>query len=643
MSFVPSTRPDWTESIPWAISARTAGAAFKNSGVSFDVAIADLPFQLACSTDHPYQRQTADWKKTQLDTSKEPGEQTLNEGYWLRSQNSWHMGSGINFYEPSSAPDTEYRSAASVGIDPWTLGQLTLQHSMTKDASATTTGAYVAGAVIGGADAYFANTDGTLTRRASSVTTTYTGSTALVGVPAIAGGTVLVGASGQIYQGSAAGTSVASMGFTGVTGTLTPYWVKSRIIAVNGTSLYELTLASTAALSGASWSYTHPDSNWTWTSVTETVDAILAAGYSNGIGAIYRFSLEDAASGEVPMLGQAYQISEFPAGEQVYAIKAYLGKYIAIGTSLGVRIGIITGATSISPTVIQYGPLTIKSTQPVRCLTARDSYVYAGITSDLDGSSGTARIDLQAEVTQGSLRFPWAYDANTHSTDTVQSVAIYGASSRVVVGTSLGRYLQSGMMYEPSGYVLSGKVRFATTEPKAFRLARIRSQLPTLTKIQLDTVAANGSDEFIINLSSINADNDVTIDRPQGQFEYLSFKLTLQSDDTHTLTPTLESLTIKAVPAPARQEEIQIPLLCYNSERDRYGNAYGAEDSTFARDRFLALKALENASAVVSYQDFTTNESVQVQIEQVSFTRVTPPVRGSSNFGGTLMLTVRVL
>lgn len=642
MSFVPSTRPDITESIPGVISARMAGAAFRNSGTAFDVAIGDIPFLLACSEQRPFQRQTASWKKQQFDTSKEPGEQTLNEGYWLRSQNSWHHGSGINFYEPTADPDTEFRSTLSMGVDPWTLGQVTLQHSVDKLATATTS-CYVAGAVVAGVDTFFANTDGTLSRRAASVTTPYTGSTSLVGPPVIGGGHVYVGANAQMYSGLTTGTTVASMTYTGATGTLQPYWVKSRLMATNGPSVYQLNLAGGVDISTSSWSYTHPDAGWTWTSMTETVDAILAAGYSDGYGAIYRFSLTDSGSGTVPKLGQAFQIAEFPSGEQVYAIKAYLGKFIAIGTSLGVRIGVITGATSISPTVIQYGPLSVKSTKPVTCLTARDSFIYAGITSDLDGNSGAVRISLQEEVSQGSLRFPWAYDAQIHANETVQSIAIYGSSSRVVLGTNLGRYSQSSTFYEPTGYVLSGKVRYDTTEPKAFRLARIRSQLPALTSVGLSTVAANGSEEFIINLSSISNDSDVTIARPEGKFEYLSFKLTLNADPTLTAFPALESFTVKAVPAPARQEEFQIPLQCYNLEKDRYAQDYGASGGTFARDRFLALKGLENSSAIVGFQDFTTGESIQVQIEQISLQRITKPKRGSDNFGGIVTLTLRAL
>jgi hypothetical protein len=114
------------------------------------------------------------------------------------------------------------------------------------------------------------------------------------------------------------------------------------------------------------------------------------------------------------------QVAEFPPGEEVHALKVYLGTYVAIGTSRGVRIGQIG-----SNGRMQYGPLTVETTQPVRSLSSRGQFVYAAIEADIDGFSGCARIDLSEEinqvgangyVTSNSFRFAWAYDAQAHVT-----------------------------------------------------------------------------------------------------------------------------------------------------------------------------------------------------------------------------------
>lgn len=637
-SFVPSTVPDITETIPAVVSARTSAATVSLSGIDYDVAFAGIGFLLAASPNNPYLRQTADPRKQQFDSSKEAGEQSLDQSLWTRSQASWHMGANIAFYEPTSDPDTEFRFSASSGVDVWTQGQASLLHSMVADASAGGT-TYVASGVVGGVDVYFCNANGTLSRRTPAATA-YTGSTSLVGAPVVAGSQVVVGASGQLWQGSTSGTTLTTFGLTGVTGNVTPYWAKNRLMAVNNNSIYMLTLASSGALSGATWSYTHPDANWTWTSVTESVDAILAAGYSNGYGAIFRFSLTDAGSGTVPILGQAYQIAEMPPGEQVYSIKAYLGKYIAIGTSLGLRIGIITGATSISPTVIQYGPLTVKSTTPVTCLTARDSYVFAGVQEQIDGMSGAVRVDLQQEVTQGSLRFPYAYDANAHITGVVSSICFLGTTSRVVLAINgTGSFVQSTTAYETTGYITSGKVRYDTSELKAFRLARIRATYPdSASGVALATVSTSGSVATIIRITgSAQSDDFIALSVPAGQFEYMSFMLTLSGDGTHT--PTLASLLIKALPAPQRAHVIQFPLMCLDHEMDSNNTKAGTKG--YALQRLQALEALESAQAIVVVKDFNSGESFDATIEKISFQRTTNPSKGQVNFGGTLVVQVR--
>lgn len=103
-------------------------AAFKyhtNVDINYDVAIDGVPFVIKVDDQFPYQRQTAEYKKQQFDNTAEAGEQSLS-GWWLRSQSSFHYGSGINFYEPSQGETLRYRFADSQGVDPWTIGSVSL-------------------------------------------------------------------------------------------------------------------------------------------------------------------------------------------------------------------------------------------------------------------------------------------------------------------------------------------------------------------------------------------------------------------------------------------------------------------------------------------------------------------------------------
>jgi len=101
--------------------AGTTTELYQNTGNIYDIAIGGQPFLLASSDKYPYQRQTATYRKQQFDNTKEPGEQTF-EGWWLRSQSSFHLGSGINYLDPYTGRSVQYRFFDSEGIDVWTPG-----------------------------------------------------------------------------------------------------------------------------------------------------------------------------------------------------------------------------------------------------------------------------------------------------------------------------------------------------------------------------------------------------------------------------------------------------------------------------------------------------------------------------------------
>jgi hypothetical protein len=118
---------DIVEGIPFVLS-NPAGATYTASGYAYDVAINGLPFFIAASDDNPYRRVTAQYRKQQIDQSREPGEQTLT-GWWLRSQSSFHYGQGIKFFEPIQDESLRFQYTESKGMDIWTKGQATLLKS----------------------------------------------------------------------------------------------------------------------------------------------------------------------------------------------------------------------------------------------------------------------------------------------------------------------------------------------------------------------------------------------------------------------------------------------------------------------------------------------------------------------------------
>jgi hypothetical protein len=128
---------DITEGLVYTLSNPAGSTNYSATGEAYDVAIGGLPFFLLNSDDSPYRRVTAQYRKQQIDQSREPGEQTLT-GWWLRSQSSFHYGQGIKFFEPIQDESLRFQYTESKGIDVWTKGQATLLKSC--DSQHTVTG-----------------------------------------------------------------------------------------------------------------------------------------------------------------------------------------------------------------------------------------------------------------------------------------------------------------------------------------------------------------------------------------------------------------------------------------------------------------------------------------------------------------------
>ena len=129
---------DITQAIPVPLSNPAGSTNYSATGVAYDVAIAGKPFFINANDDTPYRRVTAQYRKQQIDQTREPGEQTLT-GWWLRSQSSFHNGQGIKYFEPINDESLRFQYTKSKGCDVWTKGQVTLLNDV--DAVHTVTGA----------------------------------------------------------------------------------------------------------------------------------------------------------------------------------------------------------------------------------------------------------------------------------------------------------------------------------------------------------------------------------------------------------------------------------------------------------------------------------------------------------------------
>jgi hypothetical protein len=122
---VAGLQPNITEPIPVAVGNPQNTPTYSATGVAYDISIGGQPFFLLNDDNNPYRRVTAQYRKNQVDMSREPGEQTLT-GWWLRSQSSFHLGQGVKFFEPAQDESLRFQYTYSKGCNVWTKGQVTL-------------------------------------------------------------------------------------------------------------------------------------------------------------------------------------------------------------------------------------------------------------------------------------------------------------------------------------------------------------------------------------------------------------------------------------------------------------------------------------------------------------------------------------
>jgi len=729
-----------TRSIAVDVGVVSSTAIWQNTDMSYDVAIGGLPFFYAINDSRPYIRQTAPFRKDQFDNGAEPGEQSLT-GWWIRSQASFHSGSGIKFYDPATTDENgHYRFADSKGVDVWTKGQVTLLKSCTS--THTTTGALASNGVtqqhlrsikwsqnsntykgvllhdeydvdkifpaitvsisnkalttnvatlttsavhglavgmvitIAGVDATF---NGEYTITGVPTTTTFTYAKTATNVPSAAVSPVGTGVSELIHfvdYNSGSDLPVYAICDDGtfaywITNTATKKtvykkaltatsadadtkmfdeigsisnaameYVKDRIVLCADNKVFEFSTSASAMPTSV---YTHPTSTHVYTSVAASGPAIYIAGYNGIQSTIQKFTLSTA--GVMPTLTSAVVAAELPVGEIVHKIYYYLG-YMMIGTNRGIRVAAISDQDGS----LNYGPLIVETSQPCFDFAARDHYVWCA--TSVGGEAGLIRIDLSNELE--TLRFAYANDVYMDGVTGYKTTACAfignddpSAIDRVAFctannGTTNGAiYIEDASTLRTSGYLTTGNIRYGTLEPKNFKRLLGRGDF-TKGSMTLETV-----DKDLVEYDHISYDSsvpsiEVGTSSPATAQEYVAYKFIMYRDATTTSSgPIFKGYQAKATIATPRQRVIQFPIYCFDLETDRYNSMIGYEGKAF--EKILALEDIEESGDVLTWQDLTTGETRQAVIEQISFSRMTPPDKRFSGFGGVIQVTIRTV
>lgn len=615
--------------IPSAIGA-LGTTGYTVSGAAYDVALAGIPFLTAISPETPFVRESSPGQKQQFDAGAEAGERSLTD-WWRRSQSSFHGGAGLKYLEPDGPenPVDRTRFFASKNLDVWTPGQVTRLPDTTR---VTTIGAAITGLVAGesGATTYVLSASGnTLTSWNGAANTTYTwGGTGTILSLATDGERYYIADNTGIYAGPINGGSSGTLIYNNSSSRVKLAWVKQRLMAGIGRAIYDLTPAGPALPAAV---YTHPTTNWVWTDFADGPTSILASGYIGIDSAIHEITL--STTGATPTLtgGQAIPL---PRGEKCLAMDAYVGSFLAIGTSRGLRIGQFDLNGTLS-----YGPLTVETANGVRCFRGRDRFMFAPVTAFVDGETCLVRVDL-GQPTDRAGRFAYATDLLCPAAQiTTGSWVALRPDGRLVFAVDNYGIVEEGVGAGSNrdGWLQTARIRMATVEPKLFRRLWVRGEFAAPGTIEATVLGSTGDTATVLPEFSSPLDIDETAVLAAAQ-EWVQFTFYLR--DSGALE--FRGYVLKALPATPPRRLYQIPLMCFDFENDRFDNKAGRVG--YALERLTALEAVEDSQDEIKLELFSESGTLarQVQITQLSY-RQSRQMGQTGSFGGVIIATLKTV
>jgi hypothetical protein len=652
-----SRPPDISERVYIDLSGRIA-TYYDPTTYKYDVAVAGMPFIYAITDDTPYRRQTAEFRTQRVDQLRDPGEQSLSgSGYWIRSQSSFHLGEGSPYQEPitGSLDEARFRFASSVGINPWTPGEMSLLKKTTLQ-EASTGDSRVFSTVIAGVEyLILVKYSSAETIRVLKIQVSDGAETTIVDNTALTENIIAVGMGGNDLM-MVTPTKVWRYSFdaaspalhedyaidTADAETATIAYVKNRFILafhdVNKDNfVYELNRNTSSSIDLSTLTAVNGSSTlplgYTFRAIAESGAAIYIGGFSGEQGNVYKITVADDGT-----LNTMTSVITLPGGEQITGLFGYLGTYVILGTSRGLRIAIANEVGDLS-----YGPLVFETSLGVFKMSAYSKFIYAGVDSGVGGNSGVYRVDLSQPLSGGGYAYATDVYADT-ATGKVEGVANLSDGRVAFCVHGDGLYIEHATELLELGELTTGIIRYETLENKAWKRLKIRTESALNGDIDIFRVenglatsfrtVEQGSDtDYDYDLSSVFSDVNV-----EAQFK---FRLN-RNDTTASTGAVMSGYSVKALPTPTRARLIQFPLFCFDSERDRLKNIMGFQG--YALGRLQALEQMEAQGETVIIQDFTANgEPIEAVIEQVTFTRITPPNGNFTGWGGIIQITARTV
>ena len=350
-----------------------------------------------------------------------------------------------------------------------------------------------------------------------------------------------------------------------------------------------------------------------------------ATGVANLYSGLTRIDLSATIEGEPLRFAYANDLQALRGVDHMTTALSFIGNTnrLAYSTSS------VTLGTNVTNKQLTSNIATL-TTQTVHGLVVGDKVWVEGVGSPFD--STTAEYTVTTVPTTTTFTY-----AKTNAD--IASTAVTSPTAKV---NRVGYiYLEHATDLVSSGYIQTGAIRYGTLEPKNFKFIRGRGVF-TNGAMDIQSIEESGDLYNVISYDANAGNPEAATIQPEGAQEFVSYKFTLsRSASNNTLGPIFKGYQIKALPATKRQRLIQFPVWCFDVESDRYNIMAGYEGRAW--ERIQLLEEIEANGDIVNVQDFTTGERVQGLIEQINFTRKTPPSDRYSGFGGLLIITVRTV
>jgi hypothetical protein len=573
-----------------------------------DVLINRIPFWLAITKDTPYQRETAQFTRDQVDQQPEAGEQSL-AGWWTRSQMSFHGGAGLDYLDTNARPDEldRVRFKDSYNVDCWTPGVLRALNGTT-----------LAKATLPGERLWLEPVDGDGVVLASpSKIQVFTG-TAWVEVnygspfPVRAfctdgvawyAATIDGVYSGPLATPTTVGTKLYNLPSTDVPMCLG--FVKQRLMLGHGRAVYALDSPGPALPTAK---LTHPTAGWGWTAFTDGPGGILACGYAGLSSAVYVFELTTVA--DAPVLAQGKALISLPAGERVLSATLYLQSLLILGTNRGLRVcpfDTYYGSVSL-------GPLTFEG-RAVSAVAGYDRFVFAGTVDTL------LRVDLAQPLDQGG-HYAWAPDLPVAG-GTVTGIAFRTDGRKWLGLAGVGAFTEDDAPNPAlTSWLQTARIRMGTVEDKHWPWAAIRGTYSEADQLQVWVESPTAPFTLAHSATLNNARFGLKV----GRSEWVALRFAFAG------ASELNSYQVQALPAGKRQRLISVPVSVADRQITRSQREIGYDG--WAMDRLAQLEHLEeNGEEVTLSAPALFPEAVRCVIERLSLSQVKDPVDRGGTYG----------